>query len=82
VDRVDVLVNGGVTLRLCDDGGQSGCNPGFSAGSGDAVAGDGYFTLTLIVESTNSAGVNTFVFEAVDRDGLRSEPLSRSIVLE
>lgn len=80
--RVETLVNAATTpLYLCDDGGQGACNAGFGT-SGDAVAGDGRFTLTVAVESGNAPGPNTFVFTAVDRSGLRSEPVTRTIVIE
>ncbi|MDE2996715.1 MAG: hypothetical protein OXT73_08265 [Bacteroidota bacterium] len=75
---VEVIVNGGVSLRLCDDGGAGTCNAGFGS-SGDATAGDGQFTLTIQLDSSNSAGTNTFEFSAVDRSGLRSAVVARSI---
>ncbi len=56
---------------LCDDGGNRPC--GSSADSGDAEAGDGLYTRTVFILSSNSLGSNTFIFEAIDRAGLRSE---------
>lgn len=79
---VQVIVNGGTTLRLCDDGGQGVCNAGFGASSGDAQAGDGQFTLTIQLDSSNAAGTNTFEFSVVDRSGLRSATEVRTIVVE
>lgn len=77
-----VIVNGGTTLRLCDDGGQGICNAGFGASSGDAQAGDGQFTLTIQLDSNNAPGTNTFEFSVVDRSGLRSGTEVRTIVVE
>ncbi len=77
--RVEVSVNGGGPLSLCDDGGAGSCNDGSS--SGDAVAGDGQFTLTIQLDSSNEAGDNIFVFKAVDRSGLESETVTRTIVV-
>lgn len=78
--RVQARVNGRSTLFLCDDGSSGSCNG--SAASGDAVAADGRFTLTLQVESGNAAGSNTFVFTATDRSGQTSEAETRVIVIE
>lgn len=78
---VEVIVNGGATLRLCDDGGAGVCNAGFGA-SGDATAGDGQFTLTIQLDSSNAAGTNTFEFRAVDRSGLRSAVEVRTIEVQ
>ncbi len=79
---VQVIVNGGTSLRLCDDGGQGVCNAGFGASSGDEQAGDGDFTLTIQLDSNNAAGTNTFEFSVVDRSGLRSATEVRTIVVE
>jgi|AP95_1055475.scaffolds.fasta_scaffold15048_3 hypothetical protein len=78
---VEVLVNGISTLRLCDDGGQGTCNTGFGS-SGDVAVGDGLFTLTIQVDALNVAGDNTFEFTAVDRSGLRSNTVIRTITLD
>jgi predicted small secreted protein len=75
---VDVIVNGAVTLKLCDDGGQGTCNAGFGS-SGDVTAGDGLFTLTIQLSSSNAAGENVFEFTAIDRSGLRSAQVARII---
>ena len=79
---VQVIVNGGSTLRLCDDGGQGVCNAGFGASSGDALAGDGKFTLTIQLEGGNAPGTYTFEYSAVDRSGLRSAVEFRTLVVE
>jgi len=75
---VDVIVNGSVTLRLCDDGGQGNCNAGFGS-SGDVTPGDGLFTLTIQLTSSNAAGANVFEFTALDRSGLRSAQVAKII---
>jgi len=78
---VEVIVNGAATLRLCDDGGSGTCNNGFGS-SGDLDAGDGVYTLTIQLDASNSAGTNSFEFTAVDRTGLRSGTVSRTIVVQ
>lgn len=81
--RVEARVDGGAPLNLCDDGGEGACNPILTqASSGDAAAGDGRFTVTLQVESSNSAGPRIFTFEAVDRSGLRSEVVERTLDIQ
>jgi hypothetical protein len=80
VARVEVRVNGGSPLLLCDDGGQGACNAGFA--SGDVTAGDGLFTLTIQVDSSNSPGQSTLEFVAVDRSGLSSDPVTRVLTIE
>ena len=81
VSFVEVVVNGGTSLRLCDDGGVGSCNTGFGS-SGDATAGDGQFTLTIQLDSSNSAATYTFEFSAVDRSGLRSAVEVRTIEVQ
>lgn len=78
VARVEVLVNGAVTLNLCDDGSQGTCNAGFGV-SGDVQASDGKYTLTIQLDSNNAAGQNVFEFVAIDRSGLRSTPVTKTI---
>ncbi len=80
VARVEVRFDGGSPLLLCDDGGQSQCNPGFA--SGDAAAGDGRFTLTIQVNENNTPGPRTLEFIATDRSGLQSEPVTRVLTIE
>ncbi|GMQ81806.1 MAG: hypothetical protein BMS9Abin05_1242 [Rhodothermia bacterium] len=78
---VQVEVNGKSTLQLCDDGGGANCNAGFP-NSGDVTAGDGLFTLTIELDSSNTPGDNIFVFKAIDRAGLESETVTKIIVVE
>ena len=66
-----------VRILLCDDGNERPC--GNSTESGDEEAGDGRFTRTAFIQSSNSLGPNTFTFEAVDRAGLRSKEVSHTI---
>ena len=62
----------GATFSLFDDGSQGG----------DEVAGDGRYTVTVEIASTASVSVNTFAFQATDRDGLQSEVLTTEISVE
>ena len=79
--RVETVVNGaGPPLFLCDDGGIGECNSGSQ--SGDIVAGDGLFTLTIRLDASNSAGSNEFVFTAYDRSGLASEPVAKTLLIQ
>ena len=67
-------------FELCDDGGGQPC--GGATDSGDETAGDGRYTLTVFIASTNALGTNTFVFQAIDRAGLRSETVQKQITVE
>jgi len=78
--RVELRVNNGAPILLCDDGGKGVC--GGIPNSGDAVAGDGLFTMTLLLASDNVPGTYTFVFQAIDRTGLTSEEVRRHVVVE
>ncbi|MFQ5570275.1 MAG: hypothetical protein ACE5G0_11410 [Rhodothermales bacterium] len=64
-------------LLMCDDGGGRPC--GIVNDSGDDVAGDGRFTLTVFLTSDNAPGVNTFAFQVTDRAGLTSEIVEKQI---
>ncbi len=64
-------------ILLCDDGNLRPC--GVSPQSGDAEAGDGLFTRLNFIGSNNSLGFNTFIFEATDRAGLRSQQVSHMV---
>ena len=64
-------------ILLCDDGNQRPC--GASKESGDQEAGDGLFTRRVFITNSNSLGVNTFTFEAIDRAGLRSQQVSQTV---
>lgn len=78
--RVELRVDNGAPILLCDDGGQGMC--GGIPNSGDAVAGDGLFTMTLLLTSDNVPGTYTFAFQAIDRTGLTSEEVRRHVVVE
>jgi hypothetical protein len=81
IQRVELRnVLGGPALELCDTGPDAPC--GGIASSGDAVAGDGRFTLTVQVESANAPGENTFAFQAFDRSNLESEVVLKSITVQ
>lgn len=67
----------GRRILLCDDGGRRTC--GSSAESGDVTAGDGLFTRRVFIASDNGLGTNTFVFEAIDRAGLRSQHVRHTV---
>ena len=67
----------GTKFVLCDDGGRRSC--GSSAESGDLTAGDGLFTRRVFIASDNALGTNTFVFEAIDRAGLRSQQVHHTV---
>ena len=67
----------GARFLLCDDGGRRTC--GSSAESGDVTAGDGLFTRRVFIASDNALGTNTFVFEAIDRAGLRSQQVRHTV---
>ncbi len=81
IARVEVIVNGGVTLLLCDDGDRGTCNAGFGS-SGDETRGDGRFTLTIALAAENAAGPNSFEFKAVDRTGLESVSITRILEVQ
>jgi hypothetical protein len=65
--------NRAITFRLLDDGDRNGL-------SGDQTAGDGIFTATLQVPSTNTPAVRTFEYQAIDRAERRSNVISKNIV--
>lgn len=65
--------NRAITFQLLDDGDRNGL-------SGDQVAGDGVFTATLQVPSTNTPATRTFEYQAIDRAERRSNIITRSIV--
>jgi hypothetical protein len=67
----------GTRFLLCDDGGRRTC--GSSTESGDVTAGDGLFTRRVFISSDNTLGTNTFVFEATDRAGLRSQQVRHTV---
>ncbi|MDE3059050.1 MAG: hypothetical protein KGJ59_13950 [Bacteroidota bacterium] len=70
------------TFSLFDDGGVSP-QPPFNISSGDAVAGDGVYTLTIPLSSTTEHPTyRVFVFKAVDRAGSVSNIISKTIYIE
>lgn len=75
--RVEMRPNGGAPILLCDDGGALACGP--FPNSGDEEAGDGRYTITVQIASTNRPGDNTFAFQAFDRFGERSEVVTRVV---
>ncbi len=55
---------------LLDDGSLNGAVPPFGIPSGDAVAGDGTFTLTAVLSDPGTARrTNLFAYQAIDRTG-------------
>ena len=75
IQRVVMRTAGGQEFLLLDDG-------GVNSNSGDEVAGDGRFTLTVQLVSENAPGVYVFYFQAFDRDGLASEVVEKQLVVE
>lgn len=80
IARVVFTPRGGAAIQLCDDGPEVAC--GGVSNSGDAVAGDGRFTITVQLENTNAPGVRTFDFQATDRTGLASNVVTRTITVD
>ena len=66
-----------IRYLLCDDGNRYPC--GSSTQSGDEKAGDGLFTRQVFITSSNEPGLNVFVFEAIDRAGLRSQQVRHTL---
>ncbi|PIO47485.1 MAG: hypothetical protein CMR00_10250 [[Chlorobium] sp. 445] len=65
--------NRAITFQLLDDGERNGL-------SGDQTAGDGIFTATLQVPSTNTPATRTFEYQAIDRAERLSNIISKSII--
>lgn len=61
-----------LTFSLFDDG----------ESSGDETAGDGRYTTTVVIGSSNAAGINRFAFQATDRAGLKSEVVVKEITIQ
>lgn len=80
IARVAFIPRGGTAIQLCDDGPETAC--GSVTDSGDAVAGDGRFTIIVQLENTNAPGVRTFDFQATDRTGLTSNVVTRTIAVD
>lgn len=79
--RVELFVNGSGPIRLCDDGNAGECNAGFPP-SGDVLAEDGLFTVTIQLDASNAPGDNEFIFTAFDRSGLASESVTRILLVQ
>ena len=60
------------TITMFDDG----------ANGGDAVAGDGRYTITVSINANNALGTNTLAFQATDRAGLTSNIIEKQITIE
>lgn len=73
VAKVVMRALDGSEFELLDDGGRN------SSLSGDTTAGDGIFTITIEINSSNPTGTFPFDFEATDRTGLRSNIISKII---
>ena len=71
LDRVDATF-AGTSFRLFDDG----------ATSGDAVAGDGRYTATILFADRPAAGTYPVAFVATDRQGARSATAQTSLVVQ
>lgn len=70
------------TYPMFDDGSAAN-QPVFGIPSGDAVAGDGIYTLTIpLPSSTERNTYRTFIFSATDRSGAASNTLSKKIYIE
>ncbi len=70
------------TYPMFDDG-SAGNQPVFGIPSGDAVADDGVYTLTIPLPSTTQRNTyRTFIFSATDRSGAVSNTLSKKIYIE
>ncbi|MEZ4702431.1 MAG: hypothetical protein R2834_19010 [Rhodothermales bacterium] len=51
-------------------------------GGGDETAGDGRYTITVQVASDNTPGPRVFAFQAIDRAGLESNIIEKTITIE
>lgn len=71
LDRVEATF-AGTTFRLFDDG----------ATSGDATAGDGRYTATILFSERPAAGTYPIAFVAIDRQGARSATAQTSLVIQ
>ncbi len=70
------------TFSLFDDGGAF-LQPPFNISSGDAVAGDGIYTLKIPLNSTTERNTyRIFMFKATDRAGVVSNIISKNIYIE
>jgi hypothetical protein len=67
----------GATISLYDDGGLI-----ISPSSGDQVAGDGIYSLTVQLPFTTTNGLWRFVFRAIDRGNKLSNEISHNILVQ
>ncbi|MBI5464165.1 MAG: hypothetical protein HY966_04340 [Ignavibacteriales bacterium] len=72
--KPDGSPSSGNPFQMFDDGAAGGP-------SGDTVAGDGVFSLKVQLPSTTTPGAYRFEFQAVDRTGLKSSILSKTVVV-
>lgn len=66
---------GGIDFEMLDDG-------GFGSISGDEIAGDGRYTVTFQIESTNSGNDLDLTLQAIDGFGSESEVVAITIIVE
>ena len=74
VSAVRIAAENGASFDMRDDGG-AGSN------SGDETAGDGRYTVTFQIESTNKPGDAPFTIQAEDRSGQESDPVDITITI-
>jgi len=67
----------GSPFQMYDDGNQN--NVGGGSGSGDLVAGDSVYTRTFQINSSNTPSKIAVKYYAIDKSGLSSDTLSRSL---
>lgn len=72
IQRVVMRTAAGTSFLLEDDGQKTGL-------SGDEVAGDGKYTITIQIENRNQSGVYVFDFQAFDKTGLSSNVIQKTI---
>ena len=72
------LANNGNPFFLFDDGGTVSHGGVFS---GDPVAGDGIYSVTIRIPAETEKGTFVFRFQAVDKAGLESAVLERTVVV-
>jgi hypothetical protein len=70
------------TYEMFDDGGNNGVTT-FGIPSGDAVANDGMYTITVpLTKGTTTPTYRDFIFQAEDRGGAVSETVTKRIYLK
>lgn len=73
--RVVMRTSGGQEFEMLDDGGEG-------SNSGDEVAGDGRYTITVQLTSDVPPGTYVFYFQAFDREGLASDVVEKQTIVE